>query len=316
MIKIKSSIKFWLYLGLALLPLAGCGPRSDDSTETQTAGRIVVRGEDAAIRMIRRESQSFMVLYPKSAIAVDEGGSKAAISALNEGRARIAVMNRPITRMEDSIIKANGGLAREFKIAYDGLAVIVNSKNKIQRLDFEQLSGIFSGKITSWYRLGGNIENLVPVIPGPNMGHYEYFQQLVLNGGEYAAKSYPCSTTAQIVELVKTHPSAIGLVSMSALYRDWDVWPPIKEAGIKALEISMVKESGYFLPDQKTVYEGNYPLSHPLYMYVNEALEKTHSQGMSSLAHGFITYISSAEGQKIAAQQGYVPATMPVTVKK
>ncbi|MBU1355105.1 MAG: PstS family phosphate ABC transporter substrate-binding protein [Candidatus Edwardsbacteria bacterium] len=309
-------IKSWLYIGLALLPLFGCGPQNSGSEESQTAGRIVVKGEDVAIRMIRRESQSFMALYSKSAIAVDEGGSKAAIADLNEGRIRIAVMNRPITSAEDSIIKANGGLAKEYKIAYDGLAVIVNSKNKIQRLDFEQLSGIFSGKITSWRRLGGNIENLVPVIPGPNMGHYEYFQQLVLNGGEYAAKTYPCTTTAQIVELVKTHPSAIGLVSMGALYRNWDVWPPIKETGLKALEIAQVKESGYFYPNQKTVYEGNYPLSHPLYMYVNDVLENTYSQGMSSLAHGFITYISSAEGQKIAAQQGYVPATMPVTIKK
>lgn len=312
----KNIIKFWLYIGLILLPMLGCGPQNNKPDETQIAGRIVVKGEDVAIKMIRRESQSFMALYPKSAIAVDEGGSKAAIAALNEGRARIAVMNRPITSREDSIINANGGLAKEYKIAYDGLAVIVNSRNKTQRLDFEQLAGIFSGKITSWYKLGGNIEKLVPVIPGPNMGHYEYFQQLVLTGREYAAKAYPCTTTAQIVELVKTHPSAVGLISMSALYRDWDVWPPVKETGIKALEIAMVKESGYFLPNQKTVYEGNYPLSHPLYMYVNESLEKTRSQGMSSLAHGFITYISSAEGQKIVAQQGYVPATMQVSIKK
>jgi phosphate transport system substrate-binding protein len=312
----KYFIKSWPYLGLALLSLFGCGPQQSKSDETQTAGRIVVKGEDLAIRMIRREAQSFMALYPKSNIAVDEGGSKAAIAALNEGRVRIAVMNRPITSAEDSIIKANGGLAKEYKIAYDGLAVIVNSKNKIQRMDFEQLSGVFSGKITSWRRLGGNIENLVPVFPGPNMGHYEYFQLLVLKGGEYAARAYPCTTAAQIVELVKTHSSAIGLVSMSALYRDWDVWPPVKQTGIKALEIAQVKESGYFYPNQKTVYEGNYPLSHPLYMYVNDVLEKTYSQGMSSLAHGFITYISSAEGQKIAAQQGYVPATMPVTIKK
>ncbi len=312
----KSHLKFCLYIGLALLPVFGCGPQNSKTDETQTAGRIVIKGEDAAVRMIRRQSQSFMALYPRSAIVVDEGGSKAAIAALNEGRARIAVMNRPVTSAEDSIIKANGGLAKEYKIAYDGLAVIVNSGNKVQRLDFEQLSEIFSGRITSWSRLGGNIDNLVPVIPGPNMGHYEYFQQLVLNGGEYAAKSYPCTTTAQIVELVKSHPSAIGLVSMNALYRDWDVWPPVKETGIKALDIAQVKESGYFQPNQKTVYEGNYPLSHPVYMYVNDILERTYSQGMSSLAHGFITYVSSVEGQKIAAQQGYVPATMPVTIKK
>lgn len=312
----RNFIKFWLYIGLALLSLAGCESRGSKTDETQTAGRIMVKGEDAAGKMIRRESQSFMALYPKASIAVDEGGAKAAIAALNEGRVRIAVMNRPITPAEDSIIRANGGQAKEYKIAYDGLAVIVNPANRVKRLDFAQLADIFSGKATSWQKLGGNIDKLVPVIPGPNMGHYEYFQKLVLNGGNYAAKSYPCSTTAQIVELVKSHPSAVGLVSMTALYRDWDVWPPVKESGIKALDIAQVKESGYFFPDQKTVYEGNYPLSHPLYLYVNDVLERTFSEGMSSLAHGFITYVSSAEGQKLVAQQGFVPATMPVTIKK
>jgi phosphate transport system substrate-binding protein len=301
---------------LALLALAGCGPQGQDTGETQTAGRILVRGEDTAIRMVRRESQAFMALYPKSEIVVLEGGSKAAIAALNEGRARIAVMNRPLSALEDSIIKANGGQAREYKIAFDGLAVIVNSRNKAQRLDFGQLADVFSGRVGNWRSLGGGAETLVPVIPGPNMGHYEYFQETVLKGQPYGPKAYPCSTAAQIVELVKKHAGAVGLVSMTALYRDWDVWPPVREPGIKALEIALVRESGYFAPNQKTVHEGNYPLSHPVYMYVNHALEQTYRQGMASLAHGFITYISSAEGQKIAAQQGYVPATMPVTIKK
>jgi phosphate transport system substrate-binding protein len=313
----KKIIKFWLYIGLALLALAGCTPQnSSKSEETQTSGSIVVMCEDVVAKMVRRESQSFMALYTKSSVAIDEGGSKAAIAALNEGRARIAVMNRPVTPAEDSIIRANGGRSKEYKIAYDGLAVIVNSRNSVKRLDFSQLEDIFSGKATSWRPLGGNIDKLVPVIPGPNMGHYEYFQKLVLGGRDYAAISYPCTTASQIVELVKSHPSAVGLVSMNVIFRDWDVWPPVKESGIKALEIAQVKESGFFYPNQKTVYEGNYPLSHPVYMYVNDVLETTYSQGMSSLAHGFITYISSAEGQKIVAQQGFVPATMPVTIKK
>lgn len=303
---------------LALLAAAflGCQGQAPKPEETQTQGRIIVKGSDAVLKLMRRESQAFMQLYPNSEIVVDGGGSKAGIAALNEGRARIAVMTRELTALEDSIIRANGGQPKGYKIALDGLAVIVHGSNKLERLDIDQLAGIFSGQIVDWSRVGGRPGKIVPVYPAPNTGGYEFFRDRVLKGRDFAAKSYPCSTTAQAVQLVKEHPSAVGLVTMAALYQSWDVWPPVREGGIRAVTIGFGKERGYFPPNQKTVNDGEYPLTRPVYLYVNETVEKTFSQGMSSLAHGFISFISSAEGQKLVAQQGLVPATMPVIIKK
>jgi len=294
----------------------GCQEQPQRPEETQTQGRITVKGSDGALKLMRRESQAFMQLYPKSEIVVDGGGSKAGVAALNDGRARIAVMTRELTAQEDSIIRANGGQPKGYRIALDGMAVIVHRDNRVARLDINQLAGIFGGKITNWARVGGPKLDIVPVYPGPNMGGYEFFRDRVLGGADFAAKSYPCSTTAQIVQLVKDHPSAVGLVTMSALYQSWDAWPPVREAGIRAVDIGFGKERGFFTPNQKTVNDGDYPLTRPVNLFVNETVEKTFDQGMSSLAHGFISYVSSVEGQKLVAQQGLVPATMPVVIKK
>ncbi len=294
----------------------GCQEQPQRPEETQTQGRITVKGSDGALKLMRRESQAFMQLYPKSEIVVDGGGSKAGVAALNDGRARIAVMTRELTAQEDSIIRANGGQPKGYRIALDGMAVIVHRDNRVARLDINQLAGIFGGKITNWARVGGPKLDIVPVYPGPNMGGYEFIRDRVLGGADFAAKSYPCSTTAQIVQLVKDHPSAVGLVTMSALYQSWDAWPPVREAGIRAVDIGFGKERGFFTPNQKTVNDGDYPLTRPVNLFVNETVEKTFDQGMSSLAHGFISYVSSVEGQKLVAQQGLVPATMPVVIKK
>ncbi|HBE72770.1 MAG TPA: hypothetical protein DDW31_01490 [candidate division Zixibacteria bacterium] len=294
----------------------GCQDQPRKPEESQTQGRIVVKGADSALKLMRRQSQAFMQLYQKAEIVVDGGGSKAGIAALNDGRARIAVMTRELTSQEDSIIRANGGRPKGHRIALDGLAVIVHRSNKVERLDMDQLAGIFSGRITSWAQVGGSGQRIVPVYPGPNTGGYEYFRDRALKGGDFAAKSYPCTTTAQIVDLVKEHPSAVGLVTMSALYQSWDIWPPAREQGIRAVALGFGRERGYFVPNQKTVNEGEYPLTRPVYLYVNETVEKTFSQGMSSLAHGFISYVSSADGQKLVAQQGLVPVTMPVIIKQ
>jgi phosphate transport system substrate-binding protein len=299
---------------LALLLSAGCN-QGPQSTETQTSGRIVVVGSDGAWKMMRRQSQRFMALYPKAEVAVSGGGSKAGIIALNEGRARIAVVSRGLTPEEDSIIALNGGKAKAYKIAHDGLAVIVNSKNPVKQLTFEQLASIFSGGVDRWSVSGGSLGILVAA-PAPNLGSREYFQQVVLKEKAWAAKAYPCTTNAQAVEMVAKYPGAVGLVPMSYLYRDWDVWPPEKENGIKAVAVGLVRESGFVLPNQGTVNDGSYPLIHPLYIYVNETLEKTFNNGMYSLAHGFITFVSSNEGQQIIAKQGLVPATVPVMIKK
>jgi phosphate transport system substrate-binding protein len=309
-------MEFRIFIMSALAAALFCGcDQKPVSTETQTSGRIVVAGSDGALKMMLRQSQRFMALYPKAEIVVVGGGSKAGIVALNEGRARIAVVSRDLTAEEDSIIKLNGGGAKGYKIAHDGLAVIVNSGNQVRQLTFAQLEKIFTGKVSGW-SLAGSSLGMLAVIPGPNLGSGEYFQKIVLKGAPYSKKAYPCSTNAQIVETVRKYPGAVGLVPMSYLYRDWDVWPPVKENGIRAVAVGLVKESGFFPPNQKTVNEGNYPLTHPLYLYVNETLEQTFVMGRYSLANGFITFVSSTEGQQIIAKQGMVPSTVPVLIKQ
>jgi ABC-type phosphate transport system substrate-binding protein len=70
------------------------------------------------------------------------------------------------------------------------------------------------------------------------------------------------------------------------------------------------------LPDQATINDGTYPLVRPVYLYVNGTVEKRKEASGGSVAHGFITYVSSAEGQRLVAKQGFVPATMSVVIKK
>ena len=183
--KIRTTV-FW---PLALAGLLACQSQTTGKEETQIQGRIVVKGSDSTLKLMRRLSQAFMNLYPKSEIVVDGGGSKAGIAALNEGQARIAVMTRELTVQEDSIIRANGGKPKGYRIALDGLAVIVHRSNRVKELDMEQLADIFVGRLTRWNQVGGGNLNIVPVYPGPNTGGYEFFRDRVLKGRDFAAKS-------------------------------------------------------------------------------------------------------------------------------
>jgi phosphate transport system substrate-binding protein len=301
-------------LAAALCPLS-CGSRPAVPKETGTAGSIVVRGSDSALKLLYREAQAFCATYQQANLSVSGGGSTAGIIALNDGSARIAVLSREITPAEDSIIRLNGGAATGYKIALDGLTVIVNRSNRVQRLTFGQLERIFTGRIDDWSQAGGSGGAIHIALPAANLGGYEFFRKVVLQGKQYGGKAHPCTTNADIVEAVRTHANAIGLIAYPSLYRSWDQWPPVPEPGVRAVAVGLSESSGFALPDQKTINDGSYPLVRPVFLYVNDAVEGPKETAGGSLAHGFITFVSSAEGQRLVARQGFVPATMPVFIK-
>lgn len=306
-----------IFILLLAAPLVlSCGRRPAGPKETGTAGTIVVKGSDSAAKLLLREAQAFCATYQGATVSVSGGGSTAGIIALNDGSARIAALAREITPAEDSIIRLNGGTTTGYKIALDGLTVIVNRNNRVPRLTFAQLERIFTGRAADWSQAGGSGGAIHIALPAANLGGYEFFRKAVLGGKQYGGKVHACTTNADIVEAVRTHPSAIGLISYPALYRNWDQWPPLPEPGIRAVAIGLGEASGYVLPNQRTINDGSYPLVRPVYLYVNDAVEGPRETAGGSLAHGFITFVCSAEGQRLAAKQGFVPATMPVIINQ
>lgn len=308
--------KMLIAIILATVPFAmSCQSGPATSKETGTAGAIMVKGSDSALKLMQREAQAFCAAYQQANVSVSGGGSTAGIIALNDGSARIAVLSREITPAEDSIIRLNGGAATGYKIALDGLTVIVNRSNRVPRLTFNQLERIFTGRLTDWSQAGGSNGAIHLALPAANLGGYEFFRKVVLLGKQYGGKAHPCTTNADIVEAVRTHANAIGLIAYPSLYRSWDQWPPAPEPGVRAVAVGLSEASGFVLPDQKTINDGTYPLARPVYLYVNDAVEGPKEAAGGSLAHGFITYVTSAEGQRLVARQGFVPATMPVFIK-
>lgn len=300
---------------LLAAPLAvSCGRKPAGPKETGMAGAIAVKGSDSAAKLLLREAQAFCATYQGATVSVSGGGSTAGIIALNDGTARIAALAREITPAEDSIIRLNGGKTAGYKIALDGLTVIVHRSNRVPRLTFAQLERIFTGRLSDWSQAGGSGGAIHIALPAANLGGYEFFRKAVLGGRQYGGKVHACTTNADIVEAVRTHPSAIGLIAYPALYRSWDQWPPSPEPGVRAVAVGLSEASGFALPNQRTINDGSYPLVRPIYLYVNDAVEGPREAAGGSLAHGFITYVCSAEGQRLVAKQGFVPATMPVII--
>jgi phosphate transport system substrate-binding protein len=276
------------------------GPKQEP--QTPVAGYITVKGSEEVLPMLMEQAYAFMDLYVKAKVLVLDGGSDKALAAIFTDSAQVAYTTRPMSNAELERSKQAGFKVNEYKICKDGIAIIVNPKNPIKKLGVEQVIDIFTGKIKSW--ADGSLIRVC--IWDDNSGTFEYFRDSILKGKAYSKQAWQFATTEDIIKHIDQEKSAIGMISMSRLYRDWG--PLVEETRVKALPISITNKDNFIYPDEATVHEGIYPLIRYIYMYT-----PNDPKGLDS---GFISFITSTAGQKIIAGNGLVPITIPVKYKK
>ena len=187
----------------------------------------------------------------------------------------------------DEIKKANSNGINPVKhvIATDGITVIVNPKNPISKLTFDQLRGIYDGSISNWKEVGGEDKPIAVISRDSSSGTYKDFKDDV-GFKEYRADSLTQATTGGIVSEVTQNPNAIGYIGFAYVNKD-----------VKVLSVD--KGKGAVVPTPKTISSGEYPLSRTLQIYtVGEP---------SGLIKEFSDFMLSQKGQEIVSKVGYVP---------
>ena len=230
---------------------------------------------------------------------------EAVVQMLNDS-IKLIVCARELNDEEKSVIAKNNIEIDSTKIAYDGVAVIVNQKNSIERLTTDELTTLLTGSKDRWSKaIGSNLSSAVIVAVGdPNSGVFEYLKSRLVHEEKFSQNILPCTTSAEVLSVVSERPNAIGFVGMS--------WLAKMPKNVKVLEIgdpafrrdSTTKDMEYFTPHQAHVYRRYYPLSRTIYIYA-------HNVG-KGVGLGFMSFAASSDGQKIIVSNGLVPATMPV----
>ncbi len=274
----------------------------NETKESAVAGYITVKGEEELLPMMMDEGYAFMDLYEKAKILVLDGGSNYALMSIFIDSAQIAFTTRAITT--DEMDRAKKGMfdIHEYKIAKDGIAIVVNPANPISSLTIDQVKKIFTGKFTNWSAVRGPNWPIRVCIWNETAGTFNYFQDSILGGESYSRQSRRFDYTEALVRAMSEEKGAVSMISMARLYRTWS--PLIEETRFKALAIRRDAKSDPVLPEEFTVHDGTYPFSRFIYLYTaNEP---------KGLASGFITYIMANPGQRTIAANGLVPMTVPV----
>jgi len=290
-----------LLVGLVLVVLVagGCGGRETaagpNENEAEVAGKTVDnKGSDTLVNLALAWAENYMGAHPEVRISVTGGGSGTGIAAMINGTVDIANASRAMKDEERSAANANGIEPLEHVVALDAIAVVVHPSNPVNGLTLQQISDIYTGKITNWRELGGEDRPIVLLSRESNSGTYVYFLEEVIRLGEgsellFSPETLLMPSSEGISAEVRQNPNAIGYDGLGYVTPDQ-----------KMLGVAKNADGPHVLPSADTVNDGAYPISRELFMYT-----AGEPQGA---VKAYLDYILG-EGQGLIKALGFVPLT-------
>lgn len=256
---------------------------------------IQIKGSDTMVNLGQGWAEEYMHQHPQVSIAVTGGGSGTGIAALINGTTNIAQSSRDMKPEEkEEVRKATGKGVKEFKVGMDALAVIVHPENPISELSIDQLSDIFTGKVTNWKDVGGPDKAILVLSREKNSGTHVYFLEHVVRKGnakgpeEFGTNVLMMPSSQAIAQEVSRSQAAIGYLGLGYVGK-----------GHKPLLIKKGPNGSAVGPSVETAQNGTYPISRPLYIYTAGEPEGE--------VKAFIDFAMSPEGQEIVRVMDFVP---------
>ncbi len=235
-------------------------------------------------------------------VIVGISGTGGGFKRFCRGETDISDASRPIKQKEIDACREGGVPYVELKVAFDGLAVVVNPANTwVDYLTVEELKKIWEpgaqNVIMKWnqVRSGFPAEDLQLFGPGTDSGTFDYFTEVISGKSGSSRGDFTASEDDNVlVEGVASSEGGLGYFGL-AYYEE--------NAG--KLKIVPVKAAGSVqavAPSKETVLEGSYtPLSRPLFIYVSKNSLKTKPAVKSFVQY----YLQNAA--VLCEEVGYVP---------
>jgi phosphate transport system substrate-binding protein len=248
-------------------------------------------GSDTMLELCQIWSEDFHSNYSWINVQVSGGGSAVGITDFQKNNNDMAQASRQMTVAEKAAAVAAGRNPVEFKVALDGIAIIVSSDNNVTTLTMSQLKGIYNGSITNWKQVGGADHAISLYGRQSTSGTYQYFYEVVLGKTNYSVNMNMLQGNSAIVEAVKGDQGGIGYVGIGYA----------KQAtGINVLNLKHNSTSTAYSPlNTSAVLSFKYDLSRYLYIYTDGTPTGAEKRWLS-----WILDVNS--GQKDAGEIGFI----------
>ncbi len=317
--------KFFLLLMVAVLMVSavGCGSSNDESAaeapaeanggeeamDQELEGTVIVDGSGTVYPLMANIAEEYMVNeQPNVSVQVGRAGSSAGLKKFIPGELDFADASRAIKDEEIQGLEENGFVygedILEFKLALDGLTMVINSDN-------DWAEEMTEDEILTMYKAGAYRDDdkvlwsdIRPEWPqeeikfyGPNENHgtFEFFYEVLLDETDLVKTADLQQEYSTLVDLVSNDKNAISFFGFGYYVTNQDI--------IKAVKIDF--GNGPVEPSLDTIGEtlpyANF--TRPVFTYLNAAYAKEKPQVLD-----YAKYVVSPDGAaRLAGENGFAP---------
>lgn len=268
------------------LSILGCGSdtASNDkaASSSSLSGSITGSGSSALLPLAKDAADKFKELHPEVSITLNGGGSGTGLKQVADGSVDIG--NSDVAA-DTKLDKAVADGLVDHKVCVVTMAPVVNKDiaATVKSLTKQQLTDIFTAKITNWKEVGGPDEEIVLITRPSTSGTHALFKEFALGGAEEASnKSLETDDSGTLLQSIKDNKGAIGYVALSYLVNNQDV--------------ATVSVDGV-APTLENTYNGTYPVWGYEHMYTKGEPNAT--------VKAYLDFIMSDEYGKSMEAQGY-----------
>lgn len=270
----RTNFKFKIAAVLGLLAiligLTGCA--------NNNSNKITVVGSSAMQLLAEQAGNDYRLSHPDSNIVVQGEGSGTGLSQVQAGAVEIGT--------SDVFAETQKGIdAKKLQnhlVAVVGIVPIVNKSAGVKNLTRQQLSDIFTGKITNWKQVGGKNQNITVINRSKGSGTRGTFEGLILNGKK-PIQAQEQDSNGTVRKIVSSTPGTISYIS----------FPYANDENIQKLSIDKIK------PTNKNVETNRWHLWSYEHMYTKGKPNKN--------VQKFIDYMLGSKVQNdLVPKLGYI----------
>lgn len=264
MAKLLASVVMGILAGTAAAVAQEPTPAKPPPTPTSQPRELRLRCSDTVLEAMSKAAEQYRKVRPEVSVTVAGGGSAAALAALAEGKAEIAILTRQASPQEFASVRDKGFEPMQVVIGYHRYVIVVAKDNPLESVTMGQLASVWRAQatITKWSQLGvafpGGRDTPVQLVgPTANSASSEFLRTVVVGRkDEVRGDIAEANGGKAIVERVAKDPTAMGFC-------------PAEYAVGDAVRIVPIAATEKGKPAMPTV-EGGYPLQRAIYLYFRD----------------------------------------------
>jgi len=297
---------------LFVLAFVSCQTKGTDRfTDTLTEGVIPITVDENLRPIIEEELDVFESLYPKAGIVPTYTDEVDAINLLLKDSVRLAIATRPLSVNEEASLVSKKFAPRSYKLATDGIALIINNRNSDSLITVSQIKKILTGKTINWNEIypRSKLGPILVVFDNKNSSTVRFAIDSICKGEPLSDKMSAQKTNLEVIDFVSKTPNAIGVIGVNWLGNRKDTTNLSFKSEIRVMAVTSENEAtmiNTYKPFQAYLFYGYYPLTRSIFIILNDP--------RSSLPSGLTNFLTSDKGQRIILKSGLVPATQPVRI--